>query len=137
MGWSLALNTNLTNSGRWYGTNCVDINKDGSLDIIAVSWGNGVKCYINNLSGNFDLTAPGAVSDLTAINATTTNITVEWTAPADNGSVAATGPVQSYDLRYSTSTINDGNWDSTTHSVGVPIPLVPGVFPPGRPLDPT
>jgi chitodextrinase len=126
IGWTLASSTNLTTSGIWYGSNCYDINKDGSLDIVAASWGNGVKCYLNTLKGNLDLTAPGAVNDLVATNSTTTTITVNWSAPADNGTITVSGPVQSYDLRYSTANINLGNWASATQCTGLPTPASPG-----------
>ncbi|WP_455393163.1 fibronectin type III domain-containing protein [[Eubacterium] cellulosolvens] len=125
-GWTMASNTNLTTSGYWYGVNCFDINRDGSLDIAAASWGNGVKCYLNTLKGIVDNTPPGAVNDLIATNATTNSITINWTAPADNGSSAASGPVQSYDIRYSTSNINLGNWASATQCPGLPTPASPG-----------
>jgi hypothetical protein len=106
--------------------NCYDINNDGSSDIAATTWGSGLRCFINNLSGNLDLTAPGAVNDLVATNSTTTTITVNWSAPADNGTTTVSGPVQSYDLRYSTTNINLGNWASTTQCFGLPAPASPG-----------
>jgi len=126
MGWSLASSTGLTSTGKWYGSNCYDINKDGSLDIVAASWGSGIKCYLNSLKINVDLTAPGAVNDLSVSNKTVNSLTVNWTAPADNGSTAASGPVQNYDIRYSTSDITLGNWASATKCTGEPIPATPG-----------
>jgi hypothetical protein len=56
--WELAVGTNLPTTGNWYGTNCYDINGDGSHDIIGASWGMGVRVYLNNLEGElvqFDL----------------------------------------------------------------------------------
>jgi hypothetical protein len=127
LGWSLAANTNLITTGYWYGSNCYDINGDGSLDIVAASWGNGIKCYLNNLSSSIDLTPPGAVTDLAVTNVTTNSITVNWSAPADNGTDALSGPVQSYDIRYSTSTITLGNWDFIQNATGEPTPASPGI----------
>src|SRR5262249_10969371 len=37
-----------------------------------------------------------------------------WIAPADDGSFNSTGPASLYDLRYSTSSINDQNWAQAT-----------------------
>jgi len=126
LGWTLATGTGLISSGYWYGSNCYDINKDGSLDIVAASWGSGIKCYLNTATGNFDLTPPGTVADLTVTNRTVDSLTVNWTAPADNGSIIASGPVQNYDIRYSTSDITLGNWASATLCTGEPTPATPG-----------
>ncbi len=126
MGWTKATSTNLTTSGNWYGSNCYDINNDGSLDIVTCSWGSGIKAYINTLSGNLDFKSPGNVSDLIAINATTNSITVNWSAPCDNDTTPASGPVQSYDIRYSKSTITPGNWGSASTCTGEPSPASPG-----------
>lgn len=123
MGWTEALNTNLTSTGDWYTTDCPDINGDGSHDIVAVSWGSGVKAWLNNLSA--DVTPPGFVNDLICTNVTTNSISVNWTAPCDNGTNASTGPVKGYDIRYSTGNINPGNWASATECIGEPVPANP------------
>ncbi len=70
-----------------------------------------------------DVTAPTAVSNLAAVSPTTTGITLTWTAPGDDGS---TGTATSYDIRYSTSTINEGNWASTTSVSNPPTPSAAG-----------
>lgn len=127
MGWTLASNTNLASTGNWYGSNCYDIDNDGYSDIAAASWGSGIKAYLSDLNGNIDLTAPSAVSDLNVTNTTTSSININWSAPADNGTEASSGVVQSYDIRYSTENINLGNWDSATECTGEPTPVAPGV----------
>ncbi len=66
-----------------------------------------------------DVTAPAAVSDLACSNPTAGSVTLTWTAPGDDGSE---GTAASYDIRYSTSTINAGNWDSATQVIGEPTP---------------
>ena len=58
-----------------------------------------------------DTTAPAAVANLSCSNITATSVQLNWTAPGDNGS---TGTATTYDIRYSTSTINAGNWASAT-----------------------
>ena len=70
-----------------------------------------------------DTTAPSAVSDLALSGATTSTIDLDWTAPGDD---ASSGTATTYDIRYSTSAINDGNWASATAVTGEPTPSVAG-----------
>ena len=46
---------------------------------------------------------------------------LSWTAPGNDGNV---GTASSYDMRYSTSPINDFNWTSVTQATGEPVPTV-------------
>ncbi len=73
--------------------------------------------------GTPDVTAPSAVTDLATSNPTGASITLSWTAPGDDGS---TGTAASYDIRYSTSTITEGNWASATQVTGEPTPAAGG-----------
>lgn len=52
--WELARNTNLPNTGIWYGANCYDINDDGATDLVGASWGFGVRVWLNNINGDLD-----------------------------------------------------------------------------------
>ncbi len=70
-----------------------------------------------------DSVAPAAVSNLATSSPTNASITLSWTAPGDNGS---TGTATTYDIRYSTSTINDANFSSATQVSGVPAPAAAG-----------
>jgi Fibronectin type III domain len=70
-----------------------------------------------------DLTAPAAVADLTVTGQTGTSLALRWTAPGDDGT---TGTAASYDIRYSTSTITAGNWNSATTVTGEPTPTAAG-----------
>jgi len=54
-----------------------------------------------------DTIAPGGVSDLHLVAATTASVTVGWTAPGDDD---ASGRATSYDLRYSTVPDTVANW---------------------------
>ncbi|HDP98984.1 MAG TPA: hypothetical protein ENN22_07370 [bacterium] len=70
-----------------------------------------------------DETPPAAITNL-AVSATTVNsATLTWTAPGDDGDdgVAAT-----YDIRYSTSPIDEENWDSATQATDEPTPQESG-----------
>lgn len=50
--WELARNTNLPNTGNWYGANCYDINDDGAPDVVGAGWGGGVGVWLNNINGD-------------------------------------------------------------------------------------
>jgi len=70
-----------------------------------------------------DTTPPAAVTDLALSNPTTSSIDLTWTSPGDDGN---TGTAQSYDIRYSTALITEGNWSSATKVTGEPTPSVAG-----------
>ena len=70
-----------------------------------------------------DDTAPAAVTDLATGTVTTSSVQLSWTAPGDDG---ATGTANSYDVRYSTSTITAGNWATATQANGEPSPQIAG-----------
>jgi len=52
-------------------------------------------------------------------DAAAAQVTVEWTAPADDGADCTTGPATGYDLRYSTAAINEANWAAATKAPGI------------------
>ena len=66
---------------------------------------------------------PGLVADLSIGSATATTLALTWTAPGDDGS---TGTASEYDIRYSTSPIDVGNWASATQLTGEPSPGAAG-----------
>jgi peroxiredoxin len=68
-----------------------------------------------------DTTPPAAVTNLALSGPTASTINLTWTAPGDDGS---TGTAASYDIRYSTSAITEGNWASATQVTGEPTPQV-------------
>jgi hypothetical protein len=51
------------------------------------------------------------------------SVVLTWTAPGDDGN---SGTAAQYDIRYSTSTITDLNWDAATQVTGEPDPQVAG-----------
>ena len=57
--------------------------------------------------------APAVVGNLAAGSATNHSVTLTWTAPGDDNNDAGTAAT-AYDIRYSTSAINEGNWASAT-----------------------
>ncbi|HUW82308.1 MAG TPA: Calx-beta domain-containing protein, partial [Phycisphaerae bacterium] len=71
-----------------------------------------------------DVTAPAAITDLVAeAGIQSGSVELSWTAPGDDGS---TGTAASYDIRYSTSTINEANWAGATQVSGEPAPQSAG-----------
>src|SRR4030065_2184509 len=70
-----------------------------------------------------DTTAPSAVSNLAASAITHSSVILSWTAPGDDGAV---GTSTSYDMRYSTSLINESNFSSSNQVTGVRWPKTRG-----------
>jgi len=70
-----------------------------------------------------DNTPPAAVTNLAVIGGTGSSLTLRWTARGDDGNV---GTASQYDIRYSTSAITAGNWNSATQCVGEPAPRTAG-----------
>ena len=70
-----------------------------------------------------DTTAPSTIADLVASNETTDSVMLTWTSPGDDGS---SGTAASYDIRFSTSVINDASWGSATPLVSSLSPQIAG-----------
>ncbi len=81
-----------------------------------------VVLYGSPSSTSTDTTAPAAVT-LSAPSATSDSVNLSWTAPGDDGN---TGTATSYDIRYSTSSINSGNFGSATPIDNAPVPAAAG-----------
>ncbi|MCX6826599.1 MAG: fibronectin type III domain-containing protein [candidate division Zixibacteria bacterium] len=67
------------------------------------------------------ITAAG--QGLKAVMASPNSVALTWTAPGDD---SITGTAAQYDIRYSTSSITDGNWDLATQATGEPTPKSAG-----------
>ena len=72
---------------------------------------------------NSETISPDAIGNLAASNPSDTSVLLSWTAPGDDGS---TGTASQYELRYSTSLITEGNWNSATLIGSVPAPQIAG-----------
>jgi len=70
-----------------------------------------------------DSIPPSAISDLSVIKTEATRITLSWTATGDDSTV---GRASSYDVRYSFSPVNSGNFDSAFQVLGEPKPQPAG-----------
>ncbi len=71
-----------------------------------------------------DIIPPSDISDLDA-QSTETEIILQWTAPGDDGNI---GTADSYDLRYSTEFISQGNWQNATAISDVADPFISGTL---------
>ena len=67
-----------------------------------------------------DTTPPSAVANLAVSSCTSSSCILTWTARGDDGT---TGRASYYDIRYSTSTINDSNWASAAQVANENSPL--------------
>ena len=72
-----------------------------------------------------DSTSPGAITNLAALNPTISSIDLGWTSPGNDEN---SGTAASYDIRYSTTLINSGNWGLATSINNEPVPLIAGSF---------
>jgi hypothetical protein len=70
-----------------------------------------------------DTNPPADIANLAASGATTTSVTLTWTAPGDDGN---TGTASSYDIRYSAAAITNANWGSASQCSGEPAPQAAG-----------
>ena len=98
--------------GATYYVSVIAIDTVGNVSPIQVSSGTIV-----------DTQVPAAVTDLTAQPASSTSMTVYWTAPGDD---EKTGTATSYDLRMSTSPITNDNFAQATAVTNVPTPTAAG-----------
>jgi hypothetical protein len=80
-----------------------------------------IALFVPALAFAQDVCAPAKVANLAVATGRTT-IVVTWTAPGDD---CNDGTATAYDLRYSTSPITEGNFDSAT-SVSTSSPQVAG-----------
>jgi hypothetical protein len=67
-----------------------------------------------------DTIAPAAITDIVSRSPGAGSIALQWIAPGDD---EWTGTATSYDIRYSRSDINDGNWEQATPAPFPPIPV--------------
>jgi len=98
-------------AGTWNQVTALDGTTSGSATT-TFTHGNA-RAYIFKKSGApaGDTTAPSAISTLATGAATSSSVALTWTAVGDD---AGTGTATSYDVRYSTSTITSGNFNSAT-----------------------
>jgi hypothetical protein len=79
--------------------------------------------YVSPFALEEDSTPPNPVIDLAVTDVGSNWITLTWTASGDD---ADSGKASSYDIRYSTSPIDENNFDAATKVPNPPIPQIAG-----------
>lgn len=107
-----------------YETNYIEFEtaRTGDTITLMITMSDGTGRYIE-VTPPADNTAPDAITDLATAAITQNSIILNWTAPGDDGGINA---ATSYDIRYSTSPITEGNWASATQATGEPTPAFAG-----------
>jgi len=77
---------------------------------------------VNGATSN-ESVPPSTIATLSAVGSTITSVTLNWLAPGDDGNV---GTASQYDIRYSTATITQANWNAATPVTGEPTPQAAG-----------
>lgn len=72
-----------------------------------------------------DDVAPRLITNLAAEDSTASSVTLAWSAPGDDG---AMGTAAAYDMRYSTSPLTAGTFETAAQATGEPMPS-PVAFP--------
>ena len=124
----LADSASVSGSPRFRDTSSVrnfDARLNAGSRAIGAGWGGSDAGSFWSAVTAADGTAPAAVSDLRAANVSGSSLTLQWTAPKDmpNGLAA-----QAYDLRWSLSPIDAGNFASATPVSSMPVPGAPGAY---------
>ncbi len=98
-----------------------------AVDVIPALQGRtvtGGRLNVHTVMSNLDDIAPDPINDVSVQSTGSTTALLAWTASGDDG---GTGTARSYDLRYSTSPIDAGNFDLATPAAGEPAPRAAGV----------
>lgn len=91
--------------------------------ISLISVGLGIGCGGGEQASEPDTVPPATVGDLRVQSVDCDRVSLEWTAPGDDGTA---GRAASYDLRYSHDTITEGTWASAAQCASEPAPKAPG-----------
>jgi hypothetical protein len=83
------------------------------------NWGTRVAGFTFEI----DNTPPAAVNDLQVVGTVSNTVTLQWSATGDDG---MDGNASRYDIRYSTTPINDGDWINYPQFPNDIIPQAPG-----------
>ena len=77
----------------------------------------------NDAQWRYEGVSPAQVTDLAVVTAGDDNVTLQWTAPGDDGN---TGTATRYEIRHSLNPINTANFDNATEVANPPAPLLAG-----------
>ncbi|MFQ5718151.1 MAG: choice-of-anchor D domain-containing protein [Acidobacteriota bacterium] len=91
-----------------------------ALENITVSGG---RLNVFNALATPDAIPPSPVTDLAAAAASSNSLLLTWTAPGDDG---ADGIVRSYDIRFSTKTLDATTFNAASRATASPVPVPAG-----------
>jgi subtilisin family serine protease len=97
-----------------------------SVDVIPSLAGmvlTGGRLNVAKMVAEPDTLPPDAITDLAAVNPTSNAMTLTWTATGDDSS---SGTAAAYDIRYSPSPIDEGNFDLANQAQNEPLPQPAG-----------
>ncbi|MBN2261280.1 MAG: fibronectin type III domain-containing protein [Prolixibacteraceae bacterium] len=120
--WNELFTWGLTYSDRWRVVD-VDVITNSLKFEYAGTGGQIGEIGIKAASSAVDEIAPADITDLSTSNVTSNAVTLNWTAPGNDGN---DGTAAAYDIRYSTSLITDENFANATQVTGVPAPQEAG-----------
>ncbi len=95
----------------------------GACLILLISCGDDNPQGPEEIGSTVDTIPPAAVTDLSVKSPMTESVVLVWIAPGDDGSI---GTASQYDIRCSTSSITEQNWDSAIHIIDEPFPRPAG-----------
>ena len=95
-----------------------------TIRVSRIGSASGAICGLDLIGTGPDPNQPAAITTLSVVGQTLTQVTLRWTAPADDG--GSGGTVSVYDVRCSTDPISDANWNNASQAYGEPTPATPG-----------
>jgi hypothetical protein len=101
----------------------VRANQTSSSLVYAVGANGIYRLELSRTSPYVDLTPPGTIANLTGSSTASTSVQLLWTTP---GNDSAFGNPTGYSVRYATSPITEGNWNSATPMSPQPTPYQVG-----------
>ena len=110
---TLLVNNLVENTSYWFAMKVTD-NEDNTSELSNV---------INIITESSDKTVPASINTLIISTYTSTTVTLRWTAVGDDGTTGDSAA--RYDIRYSTTEIDDSNFLSALPYPDIPIPAVP------------
>ncbi|MEW6610274.1 MAG: fibronectin type III domain-containing protein [Patescibacteria group bacterium] len=83
----------------------------------------GILLGVLSAAAAVDITPPSTVMNLAVASSTPTSVTLQWSAPGDDG---VSGTASFYDVRYRTAPMTESNFATSTPVAGEPFPHLAG-----------
>jgi hypothetical protein len=124
--WAPIITDNLTGQQSW-NSHPVDLHTRYLRFTRATSTSNVAEVVIYGCLGTPppDKMAPNAIQNLSVASKTNASVTLNWTAPGDDGTI---GTAKSYDIRYAPFPIAAATFANATQVSGAPVPSTSGTL---------